>query len=394
MLWKVYRNFDDLNRDLNRPLVGYRFLYAGRFYLWERGTLKPQDTLFALKLALEKRPAEVLSFSYPPEKLKDYFTVTTVKPSSPLTEEEKSLSIPEHLLLSKKYGVKVVKPSLTLKDLKGARVLKEQVEEIKKSLSDSLLRPKGVFLIGVPGTGKSYSCFCTAGELNRIVVELNISRILESEKPVTALERFLELLEILPPSIVWIDEIDKVFRESDPESEKIKGRLLTEIEDFNTERGYKADALFWVTANDVRPIVERNPEFFRRFDYLFFLQPPKEDEAKEIISYYFNQYSLVADEELLTLYDTTENAVVRKALEFWERDFATVSSNEEGRFVYTPAEIKGLALKLARRLKRLNRERFSESDLVEVMRKHYPAVIAYEESVSGMREQIKYFSEV
>ena len=395
MLWRLFKDKARLERELRRK--EFAFVYLGRPFLWERQVLKPLPLEEFVSWSLLKE-VEVFSLERPPENLKNLAVVVEEKLSSPLTEEEgkaveRGLVSYEKLLYSK-YGVRVIRPSLTLKDLKGAGVLKNFVEEIKLSLNDERLRPKGVFLIGIPGTGKSYSCFCSAGEMGRIVVELNVSRILESGKPVEALENFFELLEVLPPSVVWIDEIDKVFREADPESERIKGRLLTLLEDFNTDRGYKGDCLFWTTANDVRPIVERNPEFFRRFDYLFFLQLPKTKEAEEIADYYLSAFSLKADGELLKDYGTSEKALVRVASSFWQEAFARSSSHGEDRFVYTPAEIKGLALKLARRLRRLSTSTFTRKDLEAVMEKHYPSVIAYEEAVSAMKEQLKYFAEV
>lgn len=402
-VWYWYRSGDELKNELKE----WEFVYAGegRFYCFERQTLKGIFEREILSRCLSGREVIVRSLEPPPGYLKGFFAVVKVKSGDYLSCDERALVekgiLDRERLLSEKYGVKIVKPPLTLQDLKGAKVLKEFILEIKDSLEYEELRPKGVFLIGVPGTGKSYSCFCSAGEMDRIVVELNLSRILESDRPITALEKFFELVEILPPSVVWIDEVDKVFRESDAQAEKIKGRLLTELEDFNTDRGYRADALFWVTANDVRPIVKQNPEFFRRFDYLFFLQTPKKSEAEEIAEYYLSRFGLEADRNLLSLYGKRAAALVRVASKFWEHEFSKVSSNVgdtesfgDPRFVYTPAEIKGLVLKLARRLMKRKTKEFTEEDLTAVMKKHYPAVIAYEDAISGMREQLKYFAEV
>jgi len=394
-VWFRYKDGSAFKKELLKRK--YALVWTDKPFVWEKQVLKPLPVKEFINRAV-KEEVEVLSLTFPPKEIRPLFAVVDQKIEKPLSlfEEkavERGLLTYEGVLWTK-YGIRVIKPSLTLEDLKGAKVLKEYILEIEESLKDSSLRPKGIFLIGIPGTGKSYSCFCSAGQMGRIVVEMNISRILEKERPVEAVEEFFELLGTLPPSVVWIDEIDKVFREADPESERIKGRLLTLLEDFNTDRGYRGDCLFWITANDVRPIVQRNPEFFRRFDYLFFLQLPKIEEAEEISSYYFSKYSLEADRELLTDYGTREKALIRVASSFWEEAFSRSSSHGERRFVYTPAEIKGLVIKLARRLRRKNTSTFTRKDLEEVMKKHYPAVIAYEEAVSAMKEQLKYFAEV
>ena len=67
---------------------------------------------------------------------------------------------------------------------KRSLTLKREIEYIAKTIDHPKLRAKGVFLIGIPGTGKSYSAKCCAGELNRWLMEINLSKILEDEKPI------------------------------------------------------------------------------------------------------------------------------------------------------------------------------------------------------------------
>jgi len=462
-VWRVFPFPENLLERVKNFSKGRYAYFKGRFFYYD-GEVKSYDLHdFYREVILKQGKAEVLSLTLPPKELIPYFAVVKEKKPFILSKTEKLLEqkgiATFEEILETKYGVRVIKSTLSLDDLKGAHNLKRLVKEIDVALKDDLLRPKGVFLIGIPGTGKSYSCFCVAGELNRIVVELNVARILEKEKPIEALEDFFSILSLFPPSIVWIDEIDKVFRETDSLTEKVKGRLLTLLEDFNSGRGYGGDVLFWVTANDVSVIVKRNPEFFRRFDYLFFINLPKVDEAEEITAYYLEKYGLAnckfqesttpdyldnltcetgktEDETMETIelegldevgivlddsatpatpttpttptttpttsstaisyYDnqTLASFIVNTAKAYWSKEFSLVTSYEHDRFVYTPAEIRTLVLKLARKLKLLNRNTIDEEILKSVMEKHYPTVIAYQEAISVMREQLNYFVEI
>ena len=200
-----------------------------------------------IRKALQKEePFNVVHCSLPSKEFAGRFVVIEVPNFyGVLTSQEKELldRVPDDkklnavkIKLERKLNIKIHLPSLTLADYKGATVLREQIEQIIVSIDDPLLRPKGIFLIGIPGTGKSYSAKCVAGELGRWLIELNLSKILEEEKPIEALHNFLKSLEYFPPSIIWIDEIDKILVDGEKE-EQLKGQLLTILEEFNTPTG-------------------------------------------------------------------------------------------------------------------------------------------------------------
>lgn len=292
-------------------------------------------------------------------------------------------------LVEKKFGIKVHVPSLTMKDYKGAENLKRYLKEIMSTLDDEELRPKGIMLIGIPGTGKSRSAKCVAGEMGRLLIEFNLSYIMQSDNPVEKLHSFFKVLEYFPPSILWIDEVEKAFAEGRVE-EQIKGQLLTIIEEFNTSEGYRGDTIFWVTANDVSRIADRNPEFFRRFDYLFFIDLPKEEDAKEIISYYLDKYGVLPDESL------TESKGMGNPVEavFELIKEELIEDITGGLFPYTPAEINTFIKKLARMVKGRGDRAFSLEDARAVLKKQPPIIKAFEKAIDKMREQKKIFVEV
>ena len=73
--------------------------------------------------------------------------------------------------------------------------------------------PKGLLLIGVPGSGKSLCCKALAGIWNLPLLRMDVGRLFgstvgESEKNI---RRCIQLAEAVSPCILWIDEIDKAF---------------------------------------------------------------------------------------------------------------------------------------------------------------------------------------
>ena len=95
------------------------------------------------------------------------------------------------------------------------------------------------------------------------------------------LRRALRLAEAICPCVLWIDELEKAFAgigRSDGSSDvttRLFGQFLTWMQE-------KEDAVFIVaTANDVTQLP---PEFLRkgRFDELFFVDLPKEEERRKI----------------------------------------------------------------------------------------------------------------
>lgn len=99
----------------------------------------------------------------------------------------------------------------------------------------------------------------------------------ESEERV---RRALQLAATVSPCVLWIDELEKGFSSGDLDggtSQRVFGTILTWLQE-------KTDPVFVVaTANDVTALP---PETLRkgRFDEVFFLDLPTEQERREIIS--------------------------------------------------------------------------------------------------------------
>ena len=142
--------------------------------------------------------------------------------------------------------------------------------------------PKGLALIGIPGTGKSLTAKMIGGLWRLPLLRLDVGALFgslvgESEERV---RRALQLAETVAPCVLWIDELEKGLSGGDLDggtSQRVFGTILTWMQE-------KTSPVFVVaTANDVTSLP---PETLRRgrFDEIFFLDLPTEEERREIIA--------------------------------------------------------------------------------------------------------------
>lgn len=143
---------------------------------------------------------------------------------------------------------------LTFRDVAGHAEAKEEVEEVVEFLKnpDKFTKlggsiPKGVLLVGPPGTGKTMMAKATAGEANVPFFSLSGSDFVEMFVGVGAArvrDLFKEAKE-KAPCIIFIDEMDAIGRSrgknqsmgSNDERENTLNQLLSEMDGFNTDKG-------------------------------------------------------------------------------------------------------------------------------------------------------------
>jgi SpoVK/Ycf46/Vps4 family AAA+-type ATPase len=142
--------------------------------------------------------------------------------------------------------------------------------------------PKGMALIGIPGTGKSLTAKMIGGLWRLPLLRLDVGALFgslvgESEERA---RRALRLAETVAPCILWIDEMEKAMATGGLDggtSTRVFGTILTWMQE-------KTSPCFVVaTAND---ITRMPPELLRkgRFDEIFFLDLPTESEREEIFT--------------------------------------------------------------------------------------------------------------
>lgn len=286
----------------------------------------------------------------------------------------------ERKIIENKLGLKITKPNVSEDKVVGLRNVKRFVYQIE-NITEPKLKPKAVFLAGIPGTGKSFSAKYAASVLNRYLVEFNLTKIMESPNPAFLLHSIFSYLEKLSSQgykfVLWIDEIEKMFASLESEEEKrLMGQLLTVLNDLNEPTGYKVDGVFFITANNITQIVDKNPEFLRkgRFDELFFLDVPNIDDAAKLYSLYRKLYGDFAYYNTYTHSQNFEkDAIFYSMEEVYAEQRGKIGSPEAGeRYIYTPAEIQSICKELAKRQKDNERFLSGETNIIELI---YPYAV-------------------
>jgi cell division protease FtsH len=140
-------------------------------------------------------------------------------------------------------------PSLLFKDVAGVEEAKQELEEIVEFLkhparfaSMGARIPKGVLLVGAPGTGKTLISRAVAGEANVAFYSISGSEFVEMFVGVGAarVRDLFKEAKAHAPCIVFIDEIDAVGRQrsnsgtgGNDEREQTLNQLLVEMDGFD-----------------------------------------------------------------------------------------------------------------------------------------------------------------
>src|SRR5438477_4666671 len=147
--------------------------------------------------------------------------------------------------------------------------------------------PRGVIILGVQGCGKSMCARAIAGEWKLPLVNFDTAAVYdkyigETEKRI---QKVFQVAEGLAPCVLWIDELEKVFAGSGPDSASVdagvSSRILASFLSWMQDR--KAPVFVAATCNNVTALP---PELIRkgRFDELFFVDLPNQAERQQIFS--------------------------------------------------------------------------------------------------------------
>ena len=177
----------------------------------------------------------------------------------------------------------------------GVENLKEWLKKRKTSFSIQasnygLPTPRGLLLVGIQGTGKSLTAKAIATEWQLPLLKLDVGKLFggivgESE---SRLRQMIEVSETLAPCILWIDEIDKAF--SNSESKGDSGTSNRVLATFISWLSEKTKPVFVVaTANNIEllplEIIRKG-----RFDEIFFLDLPQKDEREQIFKIHIQEF--------------------------------------------------------------------------------------------------------
>jgi SpoVK/Ycf46/Vps4 family AAA+-type ATPase len=146
--------------------------------------------------------------------------------------------------------------------------------------------PKGILILGVQGCGKSLCAKAVAREWGMQLLKFDCSTLFdkyvgESERN---LRKSLQVAEAVAPSVLWIDEIEKMFPQAALHAEADAGLSARIFGSFLTWLQEKQAPVFVVaTSNDVSSLP---PELLRkgRFDEIFFVDLPDLEARKTIFA--------------------------------------------------------------------------------------------------------------
>ena len=190
----------------------------------------------------------------------------------------------------KKNGLlEIVEVKETLNSIGGLDLLKDWLLRRKDSFSQraisyGLPSPKGLLIVGIPGTGKSLTAKATAAVFNVPLLKLDAGKLYggivgQSEANLRAV---INTAEAIAPCCLWIDELEKGFAGSKSSGSTDGGTSARVFGSFLSWLQEKTKPVFIVaTANDVSQLA---PEMLRkgRFDELFFVDLPVETEREAI----------------------------------------------------------------------------------------------------------------
>lgn len=208
-----------------------------------------------------------------------------------LTEEEVDIVLSEKKQLIRRNGIlDYIEEDETIDSVGGLEELKHWLKQRSNAFTErareyGLPQPKGMLILGVPGCGKSLIAKTTARLWGLPLLRLDMGRVYDGSmvgRSEANLRSALRTAESISPAVLFIDEIDKAFAGSAGSADSDGGTSSRIFGSFLTWMQEKTSPVFVIaTANRV----ERLPsEFLRkgRFDEIFFVDLPNEEERKEI----------------------------------------------------------------------------------------------------------------
>jgi SpoVK/Ycf46/Vps4 family AAA+-type ATPase len=180
-------------------------------------------------------------------------------------------------------------------NLGGLDNLKDWLKKRKTAFSIQasnygLPTPRGLLLIGIQGTGKSLAAKAIANDWQLPLLKLDVGKLFggivgESE---SRLRQMIHLAETISPCILWIDEIDKAFSNTDSKGDSgTSNRVLATFTSWLSEKTKPVFVISTANNIDLLPL-----EIIRkgRFDEIFFLDLPKKEEREEIFRIHLQDF--------------------------------------------------------------------------------------------------------
>ena len=239
------------------------------------------------------------------------------------------------------------KNKITFKDVAGLPEEREELQEVveflkypKKFIDMGARIPKGILLVGQPGTGKTLLAKAVAGEAGVPFFSISGSDFVEMYVGVGA-SRVRDLFgeaKAKAPCIVFIDEIDAVGRQrgaglggGHDEREQTLNQLLVEMDGFGTNSG-----VIVLAATNRPDILDPALQRPGRFDRQIVVPAPDVKAREEILALYAKKKKLSGEIDLGVLAKNTagftgadlENMMNEAALLAARKDQTTITMKD------------------------------------------------------------------
>lgn len=227
-----------------------------------------------------------------------------------LTASDRDLINQQKKQMVKNSGLlELVDSNVKISDIGGMTILKEYLENKAKVMKHmtraqeyAVRVPKGVFIVGMPGCGKSLCAKAAAAEFVAPLLKLDMGSMMgkyvgESEGN---LRKAIKIAEAAAPCVLWIDEVEKAFSGVGGDNSEIVTRMFGYLLGWLQD---KTSSVYVIaTANNAEKLP---PELKRkgRFDEIFCVNLPDKSERKAIFDVHLER---INKKDKISLYVDTE----------------------------------------------------------------------------------------
>lgn len=224
-----------------------------------------------------------------------------------LAKEDREMILQQKKVMVKNSGVlELIETTKNLDSVGGLEYLKNYlkrksyiIDRLSKGKVKHLIAPKGIFIVGMPGCGKSLCAKATAKEFGVPLLKLDMGSLMDkyvggSEK---RLRKALIVAEATAPCVLWIDEIEKAFGGVGGQNGEVLTRMFGHFLSWMQEK----KSLVYVVAaanraDNIPPELKRKG----RFDELFCVNLPTEEEAEQILNIKLKERGYNPDQVILS----------------------------------------------------------------------------------------------
>jgi len=206
-----------------------------------------------------------------------------------------SFILTEKRAMIRQMGFELVDPDVTFNDIGGLQPLKDWASRYRLRFTQAAFDygftryPRGMFLCGVPGCGKSLVATALGAEWSMPVIQVQATNLRgslvgESEQKTDDL---LRVARASAPCILFIDEAEKLFAVTDASRDGgASSGVLALFLSFMQQDKSGVFTVFTVNRMNVLP-----PELVDRFEGRFFIDLPNSEERKSILDIHIGKYN-------------------------------------------------------------------------------------------------------